>query len=80
MTKRLGGDHQGGYGSGITGGKQSASGPNGGGVMKYHWTGPAGKQTFGGQRPPMPDGYKGRVLYTSRNRRIGRQEGTGPQS
>lgn len=77
MTKRLGGDHQGGYGSGVTGGKKSASGYQGGGVIKFK-TIAEKKDIIGGELKPMPDGYKGRVVYGGGGRK-GRQEGTGPQ-
>ena len=38
------------------------------------------KDIIGGGLEPMPHGYTGRVLNSSKNKRIGRQEGTGPQS
>lgn len=79
MTKRLGGDHQGGYGSGITGGKKSASGVQGGGTIAYKQINPK-KDIIGGERQPMPNETRGRVLYSSKNKRIGRQEGTGSES
>ena len=56
------------------------AGEKGKGTMPFKWAGPTKKDTYGGQRPPMPNPTKGRVLYSSKNKRIGRQEGTGPES
>ena len=81
--KILAGDFQGGHTSGppkvIRG---TTSGINGGGTMKYRMTGGKHdkKEIIGSEHSPMPHGYTGRVLYTTKNKRIGRQEGTGPQS
>lgn len=83
MGKVLAGKSQGGYGSGKSQPAKQNTGANGQGTMPF-----ATKVTRGNakdimadtQRAPMPDGHRGRVLYSSANKRIGRQEGTGPAS
>lgn len=61
-----------------------ATGYKGGGTMKYkNVTSVKSKKDVIpgiGQRAPMADGTKGRVLYSNPGNRTGRQEGSGPQS
>lgn len=54
-----------------------ATGTDGGGVQPFKWTGDTKKDTYGGERKPLPDGYKGRVLQPTK--REGMKETTGPQ-
>ena len=79
---KLAGKFPGGWGGakGATNVKGYDTGSGGRGTMKFGWTGPMANVKEGGQRPPMPNGRRGRVLYSSANKRIGRQEGTGPES
>ena len=59
-----------------------AKGYKGGGTMKFKTriTVKNTKDTYGGPRQPMENPTMGRVLVTSANKRIGRQEGSGPES
>jgi hypothetical protein len=81
----LSGNFKGGYGK-TTGAKNVKgydSGTNGRGTMPYKSTlaKTATKDMVGvGENAPMPHGENGRVLYSSANKRIGRQEGTGKAS
>jgi len=56
------------------------AGKDGKGTMSYQWKGPTKKDIIGTGKQSMPEGYKGRVLYSNPNKGIGRQEGTGPES
>lgn len=82
---KLAGKFQGGWGAkGATNVKGYDTGSNGRGTMPFttttHPTNQKDIIAGVGQRPPMPNGRRGRVLYSSANKRIGRQEGTGPES
>ena len=83
---KLAGKFQGGYGGakGATNVKGYKSGTGGNGTMPFKTTGRAKTSkdiiAGAGERMPMPQGVRGRVLYSSKNKRIGRQEGTGPES
>lgn len=79
MAKILQGDFQGGHPAKLGGVKKVPQGYRGAGTRAFRWAGPMANAKFDGQRPPMPEGYKGRVLYGGRSR-TGRKEGTGPQS
>lgn len=84
MAKKiLAGDFQGGHGRGTSPGR-THTGYRGQGTLKYKTTGSAHTSkdliAGSGERLPMPNPRHGRVLYSSKNKRIGRQEGTGPQS
>ena len=83
---KLAGKFPGGWGGakGATNVKGYDTGTGGRGTMPFAKTGGAHTTkdiiAGSGQRPPMPNGRRGRVLYSSQNKRIGRQEGTGPES
>ncbi len=83
---KLAGKFPGGYGGakGATNVKGYKSGSGGNGTMPFATTThPTNQKDIipnTGQRPPMPNARRGRVLYSSANKRIGRQEGTGPES
>jgi len=82
----LAGKFQGGYGGskGASNNKGYDSGSGGRGTMAFTTTTAitAEKDIIPdtGQRQPMPNGRRGRVLISSTNKRIGRQESTGPES
>lgn len=48
--------------------KTGRDGSTGKGVMPYKWTGDTKKDTYGGQRPPVANPTKGRVLVDDKGR------------
>ena len=81
---KLAGKFQGGYGKSAKNVKGYDSGYNGRGTMKFTETMDGSYNRVNkigvGERQPMPNGRQGRVLISSANKRIGRQESTGKES
>lgn len=83
---KLAGKFPGGYGGakGASGNMKAGGGHRGRGTMPYQTvTHPTNQKDIiagTGQRAPMPNGNRGRVLYSSANKRLGRAEGTGAES
>ena len=80
---KLAGKFPGGYGGakGATNNKGYDTGTGGRGTMPYTTTNVPNDVIHTvpqGQRPPMPMGKRGRVVYGG-NSRTGRKEGTGPE-